>query len=214
MLLVALALCVAQASTDFAADPPPITSSFYGSLTSGGQALPDGTSVSVWVGGNQLAQGTTFGADGGSAFILDVPGDIAGTPEIEGAQAGQTITFKVGGATAPETAGWQSGQFRQDLTVSAGADIAVTIDGETAVYPTSILVYTLTVENRSSAAASGVVLEGTVPEHVDTVPGCLFLVRSAFSPGSQPTGKDKAGSQPAERSSRGLQRRRGLRLPG
>ena len=167
-LVVSLVLVLAWSIVASGADAPPITSRVYGSVTSGSQALPDGTAISAWVGGTKLAEGATFAADGGSAFILDVPGDIAATPEIEGAQAGQTLTFKVGGATAPETAGWQTGSYgRQDLTVSAGADIAVTIDdGETAVYPTSILVYTLTVENRSSAAASGVVLEGTVPEHV------------------------------------------------
>ncbi|MGH2668617.1 MAG: CARDB domain-containing protein, partial [bacterium] len=95
----------------------------------------------------------------------------ADTAEVEGAQHGETITFKVAGAASAETASWQTGGYgRQDLTVPSGADITVTIDdGVTAAYPTETLSYNLNVENRSAATATGVVLEVTLPEHVTLV---------------------------------------------
>jgi uncharacterized repeat protein (TIGR01451 family) len=149
----------------FAASPPPIASSFYGSISAAGRSVPDGSAVSAWVNGTQLAQGTTFTADGASAFVLDVPGDIPDTAAIEGAQPGQTIVFKVAGATANQTTAWQMGSFsRQDLTVPTGADLKVTIDdGVSGAFPKESLIYTITVENHGSIDATGVSLKSTLP---------------------------------------------------
>src|SRR3954466_3020100 len=126
--LYAIAL-LACALLAFAASPPPITSSFYGSTSAAGRSLPDGTAVSAWMNPTKLAETTSVTADGTSVFALDVPGDIPDTSAIEGAQPGQTITFKVGGATALETSWWQMGSLsRQNLTVPIGADLKVTVD--------------------------------------------------------------------------------------
>jgi hypothetical protein len=63
----------------FAASPPPITSSFYGSISAAGHSVPDGTAVPAWVNGTLLAQGTTFTADGSSVYALDIPDGIPDT---------------------------------------------------------------------------------------------------------------------------------------
>jgi hypothetical protein len=39
----------------FAASPPPITSSFYGSVAANSRPVPDGTTVSAWINTTKLA---------------------------------------------------------------------------------------------------------------------------------------------------------------
>src|SRR3712207_3802822 len=118
------------------ASPPSLPSSFYGTIGASGFSVPSGAKVSAWVGGVKFAEVPVFTADGATAFVIDVPGDIPETAAVEGGREGETIVFKVGGAPAPQTGVWHTGNYeRRDLTVTAGADVAVSVDDgqETAV---------------------------------------------------------------------------------
>ncbi|HEV8578898.1 MAG TPA: Calx-beta domain-containing protein [Thermoanaerobaculia bacterium] len=74
----------------------------------------------------------------------------------------------MGGASAPQTAAWHTGTYeRRDLTVSAGADLAVSVDDEvTSIIPGGQLVYTLTVRNLGAQTAHGVMLTDSLPSTV------------------------------------------------
>src|SRR5215203_5732361 len=150
------------------ASPPPLPSSFYGTLGTSGFTVPAGTKVSAWIGGVQFAEAPVFTADGATAFVIDIPGDILETAAVEGGREGQTIAFKVGGAPAPQTALWNTGSYeRRDLTVAAGADLAVSVDdGQDSAVPGTLLTYTLTVRNLGTQTASGVTLRDTLPATV------------------------------------------------
>src|SRR4051812_40638609 len=170
--VLALVLLVAFGAT---ASPPPLPSSFYGSIASSGFSIPAGTRVSAWIGGVKLAEAPVFSADGGTAFVIDVPGDIPDTAVVEGGHEGEAIVFKVSGAPAPETASWHTGSYqRRDLTGSAGADLSVSVDaGATTVIPGAPLSYTLTIRNLGTQKAIGVVLTDLLPSTVtvDSAPG-------------------------------------------
>ena len=65
-------------------EPVPRPSSFFGSVTADGSSLGAGREVSVSIDGVEFSETTTFLVDGESVFRIDVPGDIASTPEVEG----------------------------------------------------------------------------------------------------------------------------------
>ena len=58
--------------------------------------IAEGTPISASADGVVL--GTTYivSAPEGSVFWIDIPGDVPTTPEVEGAQEGQTVVFRVG----------------------------------------------------------------------------------------------------------------------
>ncbi|HEX7184807.1 MAG TPA: Calx-beta domain-containing protein [Thermoanaerobaculia bacterium] len=143
--------------------PPPRPSSFYGTVTAGGSNVASGTLVSAWIGGTKYAETAVSLADGLSVYRLDVLGDLAGTPAVEGGLPGQTITLKVGGAQV-QTATWQDGSYvRLDLTAALGPDLAVTVDdGVTTAAPGGTLTYTVTVINHGPGTATGVAVRDTL----------------------------------------------------
>ena len=100
--------------------PPPLPSSFWGTVRINGQNVPVGTEISAWINGTRYAWMASFTYPGwGSVYALDVPGDQIGTPQIEGGKAGDMVRFKVGNYWADQTALWCSGtNTRLDLTAS------------------------------------------------------------------------------------------------
>ena len=144
--------------------PPPRPSSFFGTVTAGGNAAPAGTAVSAWIGGVQYAEATVFAADGTSVYRLDVPADLPGTPAVEGGQPGQTVVFKVGAAQVSQSAAWQEGTVvRLDLTAPLGPDVSVSVDdGMTQAVPGDTLTYTINVINHGPGTAAGVTVRDTL----------------------------------------------------
>lgn len=147
-------------------DPPPLVHVVYGAVTAEGDDVPEGTPISAWIGGRKLAETRSLLADGRSVYRLDVPGDVADTPEVEGARPGETITFKVLGQTVEKTTPWQGGTFeRNDLVSEIVVDLAVTQDDDRdRVAPGETVTWTLTVTNSGEEPATGVRISETLPE--------------------------------------------------
>ena len=76
---------------------PPLPSSFYGSVTVNGADVPEGTSVQALVNGQVFAETLVQVYQGGSVYVLTVPGDDPTTSEVEGARDGELIQFQVEG---------------------------------------------------------------------------------------------------------------------
>ena len=91
------------------ADPPPIPSSFFGAVKVDGNNVPLNTTVSAWINGIQYADTKVSMYSGDTIYSLNVPGDIDGTPEIEGGRPGDVIVFMIGNQSADQTGKWQSG---------------------------------------------------------------------------------------------------------
>jgi len=110
--------------------PPPLPYSPYGTVLVGGIAVPNGTFVTAWCGGGQVAQTETILDEGESWYSIDVPGD---TTEIEGCVTGEIVSFYIGELIADQTAPWHSGVSEQlDLTVPPTTIVVVkeTIGGD------------------------------------------------------------------------------------
>ena len=66
-------------------NPPPLPSSFYGSIRlQSGANVPSGTLVSALIGTTKVAETATFVAGNDSVYRIDVPADFADTPAVEG----------------------------------------------------------------------------------------------------------------------------------
>jgi hypothetical protein len=103
-LLIVSMLFVAAA--DF---PPPLPSSFYGTVKVNGANVPIGTVVSAWIAGVQMASGNSILYGGESVYFFNVPTG----PE------NAVIIFKVAGKAASQTALWHSGtNVNLNLTVT------------------------------------------------------------------------------------------------
>ena len=95
-LVTALALLLAIPTSVFAQRVPPHV--FVGTVTLDGAAAVDGAAVTAWIDGDQVA---ATNASGGEYSLLVDQGDSS--------FAGKTVSFKVGGADATETASWMQG---------------------------------------------------------------------------------------------------------
>jgi len=135
---ILLALCVITAGVTpaYAVEPPPeMPHQFYGTVSRNGQPVAQGTLVEAFVGGVKQAE-----------TIVDSQGRYGYNPifRVSGT-TGATVTFKVGGVLADETATWESGKVQQlnltiheetpppvqyKLTVSSTTGGSVTIPGE------------------------------------------------------------------------------------
>jgi hypothetical protein len=116
-----------QTYASYPKTPPPIPSGFWGTAKKDGANVANGTPVTAWIGGVQVAQATSLTADGSSAYSLDVPGDDPSTPERDGGTEGDTIQFKIGNEWAKETATWHSGTIlKLNLSVNANASSGAT----------------------------------------------------------------------------------------
>lgn len=162
--------------------PPSRPSSYFGQVTAGGEPVGAGRRVMASISGTELAETTTFLVDGESVFRLDVPGDVVGTPEIEGGQEGQSVEFLIDGAAAEQAGLWSDGaDALLDLSVAVGPDLSVAVDdGVETVDPGDVRTYTVSVANQGPVPALGVQLESPLPPHTTFV--------SASDGGSQATG--------------------------
>ena len=107
-LVTALALLLAIPTSVFAQNAKPHV--FVGTATLDGAIAADGAAVTAWVGGEQVAATTV---KGGEYDIL--VGDSAG-------YAGETVSFKLSGADASETATWvEGGGDIVNLTAASGS---------------------------------------------------------------------------------------------
>ena len=95
-LITALALLLAIPTAVFAQRVPPHV--FVGTVTLDGATAVDGAAVTAWIDGEQVA---ATNASGGEYSLLVDQGDSS--------YAGKTVSFKVGGANASETAPWMQG---------------------------------------------------------------------------------------------------------
>ncbi|NIS81747.1 MAG: tandem-95 repeat protein, partial [Anaerolineales bacterium] len=109
MTLILSALLIALTSTAALAAPPPLPSSFYGTVQLSGADVPPGTIISAWIGDVEYVSTVGFLDGDRSVFVLDVPGDDPDTPGIEGGVDGDSIVFQVAGFNADQTAIWEGG---------------------------------------------------------------------------------------------------------
>jgi len=108
-LVTALLLLLAIPTSVFAQRVPP--HAFVGSVTLDGAAAADGAAVTAWVDDEQVADTT---ASGGEYFLQIDQGDSS--------YAGKTVSFKVSGSDAAETASWTQGEATAlDLNATTGS---------------------------------------------------------------------------------------------
>jgi hypothetical protein len=109
--------------------PPELPHGFTGVVMVGNELAAEGTVVEAFVDGVEKAE-TTVDAEG--RYTLGVRG--------EAEDAGKTVTFKVGGTLANETATWESGavEYDFDLTVPGESSFPIPLPFDcfiaTAVY--------------------------------------------------------------------------------
>ena len=103
-VLVALLAMVGLLLVPTAAFAQPLICGFYGSVTSDGADVADGTSVTAWIDLIQVAETTTTNSE----YNL----------RVEGSYTGSTAFFLVGPGTAIESTLWEAGANKNlDLTV-------------------------------------------------------------------------------------------------
>jgi hypothetical protein len=118
-LITALA---ALGFTTFAAAqaPPQVPASFYGSATIDGEAPPPGTEVRGFIDGRDCTQkdaAGTYEAGAVGAYIISVMHES----QASGCgREGATVTFRVGGRDAAQTATWSMGLHQLDLNAGSG----------------------------------------------------------------------------------------------
>jgi len=95
--LAVIALLLAIPAVVLAQAQPPLPSVFGGTVTWDGAPAPDGTAVSAWIDGEQVA--LTTAADGAYALMISQPPG--------GAFAGKEVVFMVAESEAPERGTWE-----------------------------------------------------------------------------------------------------------
>ena len=89
----------------------------YGSVTLDGFPAPDGTLVTGVVPG-----ATVSGTTNAGFYLLSIPGDDPNTPQDEGGDASETVTFAVEGCLLPTTTPWYPDRSeRVDLTAATSS---------------------------------------------------------------------------------------------
>jgi len=114
-LVMALALLLAIPTAVFAQRVPPHV--FVGTASLDGTAAVDGAAVTAWIDGEQVA---ATNASGGEYNLLVDQGDST--------FAGKTVSFKISGASAAETAEWiQGGGDVLNLVAATGSSGSGTV---------------------------------------------------------------------------------------
>ncbi len=96
--LAVIALLLAIPAVVLAQAQPSLPAVFGGTVSWDGTSASDGTMVSAWIDGKEVASATA--ADGSYALIISEPQGSSFT--------GKKITFKVGPGTATQTATWEA----------------------------------------------------------------------------------------------------------
>jgi hypothetical protein len=103
---------------------PPLPSSFYGSIKQNGGNLSAGTPIQALINNQVFATSTIEIYQGESVYSLTVPGDDPGTVQVEGGQAGDTISFRINGELADQTGTWESGtNVSLNLTLNTNPNV-------------------------------------------------------------------------------------------
>ena len=106
LVLVALMIVPAYADDD---TPPLLPHVFLGTAYAGGRPVSEGTLIEGFLDGVKKRETTT---DASGRYVLPVSGSVG--------DEGKTVSFKVGGVTARETAPWESGVERRNFDLTAG----------------------------------------------------------------------------------------------
>ena len=109
-----------------ATGPPPLPSSFWGTVEVDGAPVAEGTVIFAWIDGVKYDDDAAKAYVGweGVYYAFNVPGDQVGTDPIEGGVEGDIITFRIGDLVAQETAVWHSGtNVRLNLTATSLAPV-------------------------------------------------------------------------------------------
>ena len=143
-LLIVLGVLLFNVATVLAFPPTP--SSFVGTVKIDGINAPLTAVVSAWINGVKYAYTTVALFEGETWYSLDVPGDDASTPAIEGGTEGQTIVFRVdypdNALVADQTGTWHSGTNPTlNLTASPTAIELVGIQAHNAFSSSSMKVF-------------------------------------------------------------------------
>lgn len=102
--------------------PPPIPSSFYGTVDG---EVNENVVISAVIKNETVAQTTLKNYEGQWVYSLIVPGDNPDTNAVEGGIPGDIVEFHIDGQAAVQTAVWQSGR-NIELNLSAGTGSAAT----------------------------------------------------------------------------------------
>ena len=110
--LVLVALMIVPAYADDDDTPPLLPHLFLGTAYTGDRPVSEGTLIEGFLDGVKKREATT---DASGGYMLPVPGSVG--------DEGKTVSFKVGGVTARETAIWESGVESRnfDLTTGGGS---------------------------------------------------------------------------------------------
>jgi len=101
-----------------------LPSSFWGTVTAAGGAVPAGVEVTAWIDDRQAATTHTQLYEGQTVYSLDVRADDPDTTAVEGGQENGPVLFRVGGQTAGQQGVWRSG-VNQRLDLSTEGTIPV-----------------------------------------------------------------------------------------
>jgi len=153
--VITLALLLALFAPSAAQALPQLPSSFYGSVTSNGARVPDGTVVSAWIDDVKYAEAAVFTDSNQSVYLIDVPGDDPETTGVvEGGHENDTITFKVNNVLIAQTAQWHGGtNVPLNLTVPQNTPVLTSISPASGMPGAQV---NLTIVGANTHFASGV----------------------------------------------------------
>jgi len=106
--------------------PPSLPARFFGEVTIDGSAAPVGTLITAVISGTVSVSTTTTIQGGTAVYVIDVPGDNPGTPEIDGGRDGSVVYFTIGRVAASQTGTWLFGGLLA-LDISAISITPVTV---------------------------------------------------------------------------------------
>ena len=165
-----------------------VPATFFGSATVDGKPPEDGTEIRGFVDGQDCTQlgpgyrGTIIDA-GVGAYVITV---VHESQKAGCGKEGKTVTFAIAGRAAVQTAKWQSGPQRVDLTVGAGTPVPL---------PTATAVPTAgptqAAATATEAAKATPLLTGPPPTDDIKLP---FSTGSGRQPQSQPSIQDAGES--------------------
>ncbi|MCP3956472.1 MAG: DUF11 domain-containing protein, partial [bacterium] len=150
---------------------PPLPAGFYGTVTAGTIAIPEGILITAWIDGVLCAEVPLRVTGGVGVYALNVPGDEVNTAPIEGGVTGDTVVFKIAGADADQTASWRDALYeRLDLTTTANVDLSISQDnGTDQLAAGEVVSYVLTVSSSGAETATGVTVTDTLPANTSFV---------------------------------------------
>ena len=159
---------------------PVLPSSFYGEVKVNWMNAPEGTMIEAIIDGTVVATGVVQTYENNSVYAINVPGEDIDTPGRDGGKEGDTISFRVGGQMADQTAAWHSGtNVSVDLSLKttsallSAQEVASQINTQTTIpYADSVratLSVPVTGEERINSAIPSIIV-------VSIIVTILFLV--------------------------------------